>query len=320
MNYEYWSNVAMVSAWVVYLVAMVMHAAEWALARGLGTRRVVRRSRQLITVGGAPSAETPGDDEPAPDPAAIERFDRFGRIGFAFTVIGFLCNAVGVVLRGAAADRFPWGNMYEFLTTATAFVMAAYVIGGAKFGMRWLGLFATLTATVTVGLAVEVFYVEVAPLVPALHSVWFVIHIVTAVIGTAGFTLGGLVTILYLVKKRAEDRGAVSGYLQRVPTADRLDLFAYRLHAFAFPLWTFTLAAGAIWAEYAWGRYWGWDPKETWTLITWFIYAAYLHARTTAGWKGGRAGIIALVGVVSLWFNFIGVNMLFSGLHSYAGI
>jgi cytochrome c-type biogenesis protein CcsB len=200
------------------------------------------------------------------------------------------------------------------------FVVAAYLIMVWRAGVRWLGLPVTLLAAVGNGLAITVFYVAVAPLVPALHSVWFVLHIVAAAISGAAFNIGGLLSILYLVKQRAEDRGRVRGYLTWLPAPRRIDVLAYRFHAFAFPLWTFTVAAGAIWAEYAWGRYWGWDPKETWALVTWVIYACYLHARSTAGWRGRRAALIALVGLASFWFNFVGINLLVTGLHSYAGI
>ena len=189
-----------------------------------------------------------------------------------------------------------------------------------RAGARWLGLPVTLLAAVGNGLAVTVFYVAVAPagagaalgLVPHPHR------------GRGdrrrGVQLGGVLSILYLIKRRAEERGRGRGYLRRLPTTRRIDLLAYRFHAFAFPLWTFTVAAGAIWAEYAWGRYWGWDPKETWALVTWVIYACYLHARSTAGWRGRRAAVIAIIGLASFWFNFIGINLLVSGLHSYAGI
>ncbi|RYY13949.1 MAG: c-type cytochrome biogenesis protein CcsB, partial [Alphaproteobacteria bacterium] len=235
-------------------------------------------------------------------------------------VLGFLLSLIGVVCRGLAAGRAPWGNMYEFTTLALVFVVAAYLLMVWRAGLGWLGLPVTLLATVGNGLAVTVFYVAVAPLVPALHSVWFLIHITAAAIAGAAFNVGGLMSILYIVKKRAEDRGQVRGYLARIPSSRRIDLITYRFHAFAFPLWTFTVAAGAIWAEYAWGRYWGWDPKETWALVTWVIYACYLHARSTAGWRGSKAAVIAIVGLASFWFNFIGVNLLVSGLHSYAGV
>jgi cytochrome c-type biogenesis protein CcsB len=252
--------------------------------------------------------------------ARLQRIDRFGRMGVSLTVLAWLLSVAGVVLRGVAAHRAPWGNMFEFTTTAMVLVVGSYLILVWRFGMRWLGLPVTLLAAIGNGLAVTVFYVAVAPLVPALHSVWFLIHIVAAAISGAAFNVGGLMSVLYLLKTRAEDRGQVRGYLARLPSARRLDMIAYRLNAFAFPLWTFTVAAGAIWAEYAWGRYWGWDPKETWALVTWVIYACYLHARSTAGWRGRRAAVISIVGLASFWFNFVGINLLVSGLHSYAGV
>ena len=216
----------------------------------------------------------------------------------ALTVIGFALSLAGVVLRGLAAGRAPWGNMFEFTISAMVFVVAVYLIMVWRAGVRWLGLPVTLLAAIGNGLAVTVFYVAVAPLVPALHSVWFIIHIVAAAISGAAFNIGGLLSILYLVKQRAEERdtrAAATSACCRPPR--RLDVLAYRFLAFAFPLWTFAVAAGAIWAEYAWGRYWGWDPKETWAFVTWVIYAGYLHARSTAGWRGRRAAVIALIGL-----------------------
>ena len=239
------------------------------------------------------------------DPAASRRVEQFGRIGVALTVIGFLLSVVGVLARALAAQRAPWGNMFEFTITALVFVVGVYLILVWRAGLRWLGLPVTMLAAVGNGLAVTVFYVAVAPLVPALHSVWFLIHIVAAAISGAAFNVGGLMSILYLIKKRAEERGTVRGYLRRVPDSRKIDLIAYRFNAFAFPLWTFTVVAGAIWAEYAWGRYWGWDPKETWALVTWVIYACYLHARSTAGWRGTKAAVIAIIGLASFWFNFV---------------
>jgi cytochrome c-type biogenesis protein CcsB len=323
MTDEYYSSVALVSSVVVYALAMFAHAAEWASARGLSSAEPVRE-RELVAVGaGALAADLPpaaGPTADAEDATARRRVEQFGRIGLMLTVLGFLLSLAGVVARALAAQRAPWGNMFEFTTTAMVFVVAAYLLMVWRAGIRWLGLPLTLLAAVANGLAVTVFYVAVAPLVPALHSVWFLIHIVAAAISGAAFNIGGLMSILYLLRKRAEDRGQVRGYLSWLPNARRIDLITYRFHAFAFPLWTFTVAAGSVWAEYAWGRYWGWDPKETWALVTWVIYACYLHARSTAGWRGRRAAVVAIVGLASFWFNFIGINLLVSGLHSYAGV
>jgi cytochrome c-type biogenesis protein CcsB len=354
MTYEYYSSLALVSSVVVYALAMFAHAAEWAAARRIGV--VQPAERELVDVAAEtrpePSQMSPEPSQMSPEPSqmsressqmspelvegraqpdsavtdpgidlvASRRVEQFGRIGVALTVLGFLLSVFGVVMRALAAQRAPWGNMFEFTITAMVFVVGVYLILVWRANVRWLGLPVTLLAAVGNGLAVTVFYVAVAPLVPALHSVWFLIHIVAAAIAGAAFNVGGLMSILYLIKKRAEQRGDVRGYLGRLPDSRKIDLIAYRFLAFAFPLWTFTVVAGAIWAEYAWGRYWGWDPKETWALVTWVIYACYLHARSTAGWRGTRAAVIAIIGLASFWFNFIGINLLVSGLHSYAGI
>jgi len=286
----YYSSLAMVTAAVLYLVALFFHSLEWGTARGGATGASRRREEQ------------------------------FGQWGLTVTLVAVIVHVLGVVLRGVAAGRAPWGNMYEFVTSSLAMAMVIYLIGVFAFGLRGFGLPVTLLASIGVGLAVTVFYVEVAPLMPALHSVWFIIHIVAAALAGALFNIGGIAALLYLLKQRAERRQVVTGYLTRLPDSAALDRVSYRMLAIAFPLWTFTVAAGAIWAQYAWGRFWGWDPKETWSLVTWIIYAAYLHARATAGWKGTRAAVLALIGLASFWWNFVGVNLVLSGLHSYAGI
>lgn len=303
MTLSEWSYTLMVYAAVVYLIAFGAHAVEWASARGQAEVR-------------------PADG--SEDSARI-RVDLFGRLGLVFTVVAAAMHVTAVVMRGVAAGRPPWGNMYEFITSTLAFAAVLYLAVALKWGMRWLGLGLTLLFTVGLGLAVTQWYVAVAPLVPALHSVWFIIHIVAAAIAGAAFNVGALTSILFLLRERAERRAEVGeseirGYLAKVPTSSKLDLISYRLHAFAVPLWTFTIVAGAIWAQYAWGRFWNWDPKETWSFITWVVYVAYLHARATAGMRGRPVAIIAIVGLVTFWFNFVGVNLLFSGLHSYAGI
>ena len=156
---------------------------------------------------------------------------------------------------------------------------------------------------------------------PSLKSVWLAIHVSVAFISSALFTIAFSLTVLYLVQERRE-RSAVASrsFMDALPRARELDLASYRLHAVAFPLWTFTLVAGAIWAENAWGRYWGWDPKETWAFITWLVYACYLHARATAGWRGRKAAYLAMLGYATFLFNYLVVNIVLVGLHSYAGV
>jgi cytochrome c-type biogenesis protein CcsB len=294
---------------------MTLHAAEWASVRTSG-----KREPATVTVGAGGAGSDWESYDPAAAPEKSRREDVLGRMGIAFTVIAVVTHVLGVVLRGIAANRAPWGNMYEFITTSLAIVAITYLVLAWKFGMRWLGLPVTLLLTVGQGVAVTVFYVDVSELMPALHSVWFIIHIIAAATSGAAFNIGGIAAILYLIRSRDEALGGSGGYLSRLPSAEVLDRVSFRFLAFAFPLWTFTVAAGAIWAQYAWGRFWGWDPKETMSLVTWIIYAGYLHARVTVGWKGRRAAIVAIVGLASFWFNFVGINLLVSGLHSYSGI
>lgn len=322
MNWAGYSNLAIVTSWVLFLVAMAFHGLEWAFAGRIRTSaKETVEAREYALVGASAGAGTeavsPGDVSGEEEqPQDLARAERCSRMGLAITILAFALTLFGLVARGIAAGRAPWGNMYEFMLSAMVFIVGTYLVLAIRYGLRWMGLFVTLLAALGNGLAITVFYVGVAPLVPALHSVWFIIHIVAASIAGAAFNIGGIASIVYLI------RGSKSGAnrLAQLPDQRRIDRLAYRAHAFAFPLWTFAVAAGAVWAQYAWGRPWGWDPKETWALVTWAIYAAYLHARATAGWKGKRAAVIAVIGMASFWFNFIGVNLLFSGLHSYAGI
>jgi cytochrome c-type biogenesis protein CcsB len=188
-------------------------------------------------------------------------------------------------------------------------------------GISWLGPIVTGFVVIVLGLSILV-YVPAGPLVPALDSYWLALHVSAAAIAGGAFVVGAGASALFLVKDRAERRSPGSGergLLGRLPTTAAMDRLAYRVHAFAFPVWTFAaLIAGPIWAQNAWGRYWGWDPKEVWAFITWVVYAGYLHARATAGWRGKGAAVLALIGFATFLFNFVGVNLFISGLHSYA--
>lgn len=252
---------------------------------------------------------------------------RAGNIGMAVMWLTTFLLGGALVLRGISAQRLPWGNMYEFSLAAGFSVTAAYCVMSIKRDLRWLGLFISIPVLLDLGLATTVLYTESAPLVPALESYWLAIHVSAAIICMGAFTVGASLSGLYIVAENAERRVANSepakrfdGLAMRLPSSDRLDLMSYRIHAFMFPLWTFSVIAGAIWAEAAWGRYWGWDPKETWAFITWIVYAAYLHARATAGWRGRKAAYVAIAGFLTIMFNYFIVNMYVQGLHSYAGL
>ena len=222
----------------------------------------------------------------------------------------------------ADPNRVPWGNMYEFTLSGTFVVAALYLATRRRFALGWMAPIVVATVLVLLMVAEIWLYAPVSPLTEALNSPWLVIHVVSAVIATGAFTLGGITSVLYLLKERAAAKHPerTTGYLARVPAPAVLDRVSYRMHAFGFPVWTFAvLITGPIWAHEAWASYWNWDPKEVWAFITWVVYAAYLHARSTAGFKGRNAAIIALVGLATLWFNFIGINFFSSSSqHSYA--
>lgn len=252
---------------------------------------------------------------------------RSGNIGMSLTWLGTLLLGLAIIFRGLSAGRIPIGNMYEFSLAGGFAVGLTYCLLSLTRDLRWLGLFITIPVLLDLGLALTVLYTESAQLVPALNSYWLAIHVTAASVCLGAFTIGAALSCLYLVAQAAEDRAAAglepgrsSGIAQRIPSADRLDLMAYRIHAFMFPIWTFAVIAGAIWAEAAWGRYWGWDPKETWAFITWVIYAAYLHARATAGWRGKKAAYVAIAGYSAILFNYFIVNIYVQGLHSYSGL
>jgi cytochrome c-type biogenesis protein CcsB len=299
------------------------HLVEWSALR---TVPVSSAAKVAVSAGGTAEAPTvPVDDLPAdPDEAKTYRIAMFGRLGLLLTIIAAGAHFVGLFGRGMAADpnRVPWGNMYEFTITGAFVVVAGYLLLRKRYGLEWMGPIVTALEVVLLMVAVLWLYDPVAPLTEALLSYWLVIHVVSAIIATGAFTLGGITSALYLVKSRGLSRGKGTdrGYVARLPPLATLDRVSYRIHAFGFPVWTFAvLISGPIWAHQAWSSYWNWDPKEVCAFITWVLYAAYLHARSTAGWKGRNAAILALVGVASLWFNFIGINYFSTtSQHSYA--
>ncbi len=326
------SNDLLYSAMVVYALAMYFFAAELAFGsprRSRGVNAVTDSEvRELAAVGAmssyADSSASPASSEAVP--AVGRRGDkasRLGRMAVSVTVLAFLLHLAAVVARGVAVSRPPWGNMFEFSTAGSLAVTGVFLVVLGRKPIRYLGTFVVFPVLLTLGLAVTVLYTEAAQLVPALKSVWLVIHVTAAMIAAGIFTLGFAQSVCYLVQERRErvpaaERGA--SFMDRLPAAAVLDRSAYRMHAFAYPIWTFAVIAGAIWAENAWGRYWGWDPKETWAFITWMVYTAYLHARATAGWKGRKAAYLALLGYSTFLFNYLVVNIWLVGFHSYAGV
>jgi cytochrome c-type biogenesis protein CcsB len=319
-DFAAFSDNAIMFASIVYVLAFVAHLVESVLARSAPLP-----ARELVPAGGLEARPEGLTGDESEDDGSL-RVEKWGRIGVALTVLGCGLHFLGLVSRGLGTDpiRVPWGNMYEFTLAGTFGVSLMYLALMRRYHLRWMGVLVTAFLVVVLMLDVLVLYQDAGPLVPALHSYWLVIHVLAAIIASGAFAVGALALVLFLVKDRAVQRGTLrpGGYLSRLPETAVLDRVGYRLHAFGFPIWTFAaLVAGPVWAEYAWGSYWNWDPKEVWAFITWVIYAAYLHARATAGWRGRAAALIALVGFASLLFNFVGINFFFGGgsMHSYAG-
>ncbi|MEU5366406.1 c-type cytochrome biogenesis protein CcsB [Streptomyces sp. NPDC005925] len=356
-NLAHISNVLIYSAMAVYTLAFFAYIAEWllgsrskvgrtaaALTAGPAEDRTgAAAGGPAVTVqkaGGTAVLERPevvvrsssGARDVPDGPGAHggdEQGDLYGRVAISLTALGFLLEAGGVLARALSVERAPWGNMYEFNITFSTVAVGVYLaLLGLGKNIRWLGLPLITTVLLDLGLAVTVLYTASDQLVPALHSYWLYIHVSTAIFCGAVFYVGAVSTLLYLFKDSYENKIANGGtpgrfadsVLDRMPAAASLDKFAYRVNAAVFPLWTFTIIAGAIWAGDAWGRYWGWDPKETWSFITWVAYACYLHARATAGWKGRRAAYLALIAFGCWLFNYYGVNIFVSGKHSYADV
>lgn len=290
------SNNFIYAAMVIYALAFLAHAVE--VAWSVKTPAVLVKKTKLD----------------------FSKTERLGRLGSAFMVIGTLLLLAGVIFRGISADRVPWGNMYEFSITGTLAFSIAYLYALKKYQMRWLGLPAAIAILLTLGTAVTLLYRPSAPLVPALKSPWLVIHVSAAIISGGVFLLANFIAATYLILDRYEQKGARPIWMQKFPTLESLDNFSYRLIALVFPLWTFSVIAGAIWAEAAWGRYWGWDPKETWAFITWVAYAAYLHARVTIGWRGRKAAWLCLLAGSTFLFNYIYINVWGTGKHTYSGL
>lgn len=316
--WEALSNQAVAAAGVVYFLALLAHLAEWSLLRKVPVEAPV-----AATVGGSGQTATlERPPVPAADERTADRVAMAGRLGLLLTTLAAAIHLVALVGRGMAAEphRVPWGNMYEFTLSGTFVVAAIYLASRRRFGLAWMAPLVVGFVLALLMVAVIWLYQPVGPLREALNSYWLVIHVVSAIIATGAFTLGGIASGLFLLKERAIRKGRTTGYLARVPAPAVLDRVSYRMHAFGFPVWTFAvLITGPIWAHEAWASYWSWDPKEVWAFITWVVYAAYLHARATAGWKGRNAALLALLGTATLWFNFIGINYFSTtSMHSYA--
>ena len=304
------SNNLLVLTILLYIFAMLGYAVEYAFAN--------RQPARVLVMAGGDLAE-----EPDVSRKTSSFPTRAGQAGVVLTCLGLAAHAGTLITRGLAAGRVPWGNMYEFVMAVSLVGTVAWlVVLSRRPQIRHLGLFVSLVVSILLGVDGMVLYAPAGPLVPALNSYWLFIHVTAATIASGILLMGFIAAALHIVRS-GYDQGRTRfpyGLGERLPTAETLERLTFRVHAFAFPIWTFAIMCGAIWAEAAWGRYWGWDPKETWSFIAWVIYACYLHARSTPSVSRRLVSWIAVLGWVAMLINLVGVNLFASSFHSYSGL
>jgi cytochrome c-type biogenesis protein CcsB len=326
-----WTAIAVYAlAFIAYAVDLARRGATAVDAQAVPERELVGAGRAGIIA--SRTAQEAKSEAALNAPIGQRQRLVWARIGTSLTVLGFLFHLAGDVTRGIAAGRVPWSNMYEFALTGTLLIVAVYLGVLFRYDLRFLGTFITGLTVVLLGGATLAFYVEIVPLMDPLKSVWLVIHVFVASLATALFALAFGLSVLQLMQARRERRVAAAAeaeasplktgprFLGTLPGADVLESLAYRFAILGFIFWTFTLIAGSIWANDAWGRYWGFDTKEVWTFVVWVLYAGYIHARATRGWRGSRSAWLSIVGFTAVMFNFTIVNMFFKGLHAYSGL
>ncbi|HEX5857883.1 MAG TPA: c-type cytochrome biogenesis protein CcsB [Microbacterium sp.] len=335
-----WTAIAVYAlAFVAYAFDLARRSSDAVEAKG-AVQGVPIAEPALVGAGSRRPAEGVGRGRASSESTALRNGGTtsgkryiMARIGTSLTVLGFLFHLGATVTRGIAAGRVPWSNMYEFAMTGTLLIVAVYLAVLLRYDLRFLGTFITGLVVVLLGGAALAFYVEIVPLMDPLKSVWLVIHVFVASLGTAFFALAFALSVLQLMQTRRETRelaevadGAAAsprrspGFLRTLPSSESLEALAYRFAIIGFIFWTFTLIAGSIWAQDAWGRYWGFDTKEVWTFVIWVLYAGYIHARATRGWRGTRSAWLSIIGFSAVLFNFTIVNMFFKGLHVYSGL
>ena len=346
----------LIAALVIYSLSVVAFAGDFAFGRprraasAAAGQQAQQRAAALAAVGAAgtvaagdgppaagaarpdgPAARGPAVPDSMPEVAvpplrAIGQAGRWVQTAMVLSAAGVVAHTAAVVTRGLAVHRAPWGNMYEFVTALTCVAAIFFLFVMIKYRAWALGVFVMGAVVVALGLAETLIYTAAGQLVPALQSYWLSIHVTAMTLATGIFFVAAVLGVVYLAADRSAKRvaagraGSGNGIMRRLPSVEQIDRLTYRTVMFGFPIWTFGVIAGAIWADQAWGRYWGWDPVETWAFITWVLYAAFLHARATAGWRGRRAHYIQLLGFTSLMFNILVVQVFIAGLHSYAGV
>jgi len=327
-----YSLLAVYSAAAIYVLAFIGYVVDLSRRSSEALATPVAPAAAATTVAEARAGTTVIAPPAPPTASAVtasavtasgtgQRAGKAARIAFALTVLGFAVHVLAIVLRGIANGHVPWANMFEFAVTGTAAIVGVYLLVSLLREVRYIGSYITGLVALLLMLASMNVYVDVVPLPPPLQSGWLVIHILVAVLGTGFFALGAGLSIAQLLQARREAGASEKPrFLRAFPGSEALENLAYRVNVIGFAFWTFTLIAGAIWAEHAWGRYWGWDTKEVWTFIIWVVFAGYIHARATRGWRGAPSAWLAIVGFTAVLFNFTVVNLFFKGMHAYSGL
>ena len=314
------SDLTFRTAFIVYIVALILAFIYYGRVNSVieARREALAEQKVLVGAGGPEVVE-----KQKPDEALIANARKWAGMTQALVWVGVALHLVAFVTRGLAANRFPLGNLYEYILFMTAVIMvvAAVVVQRKNWHTVWPWLLFPMV--IAMFLNSTVFHIQAAPVVPALQSYWQPVHVSTVSIGASIGIISGVFALLYLLRMwqpRGEEHGFFGAIARPLPDAKTLDQIAYKTAVVTLPLFGIGIVFGAIWAEVAWGRFWGWDAKETVSMITWILYAAYLHARATAGWKSSAAAWINVFALCMTIFNMTYVNTVIAGLHSYAGL
>lgn len=314
------SDLTFRTAFIVYIVALIMAFIYYGRVNSVieARREVLAEKKVLVGAGGPEVVE-----KQKPDEEMIANARKWAGMTQALVWVGVALHLVAFVTRGLAAGRFPLGNLYEYILFMTAVIMvvAAVVVQRKNWHTVWPWLLFPMV--IAMFLNSTVFHMQAAPVVPALQSYWLPVHVSSVSVGASVGLVSGAFALLYLLRMhqpRGKEHGVLGAILRPLPDAKTLDQIAYKTAVVTLPLFGIGIVFGAIWAEVAWGRFWGWDAKETVSMITWILYAAYLHARATAGWKSTAAAWINVFAMAMTIFNMTYVNTVIAGLHSYAGL
>lgn len=333
------SDYAFFSAFIIYFLALILSVVFYIKLQGLVDLEREKQqveANQLVAVGtDSTLVDSDADSNATVKPTASATksgelvamreaaAEKYAGMTQSVVWLGIIVHIASVVLRGLAVGRIPFGNLYEYITEISMFTMivAAFYLQRKDLRVLWPWVLVPILALLFFG--GTKLYVDSAPVVPALKSYWRSIHVGSVSIGASIGMVSGVASLVYLLRMWqpvGKEQGFFGALAKPLPSAKVLDAIAYRTVIVTVPLFGLGIVWGAIWAEAAWGRFWNWDPKETMSLITWMLYAAYLHARATAGWRDAKAAWINILALAAMVFNLFFINLVVSGLHSYAGL